>query len=404
MIKIIKEPSRLLAVYEPQNNSNEWVDRHLREKGYVLFRRTFRFTENLHITDSEDLKSLESNRTFALATFEGEFYKIDKKILGLKHDLLLHKDLDIYTEIFVAYREISIFRKIDNLVDEPISIGGPSEDSIPISEFIALLQTFPNTTELTHYAGSRIARILKSYFVTMSDPQKKLETYLQKKQLITTKKPQVSLIMEYELQKFVYIREELDQMLKEVDSYAENEWQKIISNFLLFIFPKYISVLENVQIKDFYFNRETPTNRFIDLTLVDSNGTLDILEIKKPFANGVLRSRKYRDNFIPQIELSGAVMQVEKYIFHLTKWGRIGEDTIQKKYIDKLPFNCKINITNPSGMIILGRDLDFSEEQKFDFEIIKRKYANILDIMTYDDLLKRLDNIISVLQNKTAKQ
>tara|TARA_B110000208_G_C11610395_1_gene373426 strand:- start:386 stop:502 length:117 start_codon:yes stop_codon:yes gene_type:complete len=31
---------------------------------------------------------------------------------------------------------------------------------------------------------------------------------------------------------------------------------------------------------------------------------------------------------------------------------------------------------------------------KFDFEIIKRKYANIMNVLTYDDPLRRLDNII----------
>ena len=51
-------------------------------------------------------------------------------------------------------------------------------------------------------------------------------------------------------------------------------------------------------------------------------------------------------------------------------------------------------------MIILGRDHNFAADQKFDFEIIKRKYANIVDIMTYDDLLQRLENIIAKFKVK----
>jgi hypothetical protein len=54
-------------------------------------------------------------------------------------------------------------------------------------------------------------------------------------------------------------------------------------------------------------------------------------------------------------------------------------------------------------MLILGRDKDFDEKQKFDFEIIKRKYTNIVDIMTYDDLLRRLDNIIAMIQHNFSK-
>ena len=59
-------------------------------------------------------------------------------------------------------------------------------------------------------------------------------------------------------------------------------------------------------------------------------------------------------------------------------------------------------------MIILGRDrrpngaaaLDAS--QQLDLEIIKRKYANMIDVLTYDDLLRRLNNIIASLRRRAA--
>lgn len=35
------------------------------------------------------------------------------------------------------------------------------------------------------------------------------------------------------------------------------------------------------------------------------------------------------------------------------------------------------------------------------FEVIKRKYANMMDIMTYDDLLRRLKRIIASLRART---
>jgi hypothetical protein len=38
--------------------------------------------------------------------------------------------------------------------------------------------------------------------------------------------------------------------------------------------------------------------------------------------------------------------------------------------------------------------------QALDLEIIKRKYANMIDITKYDDLLRRLDNIIVSLQRR----
>ena len=161
------------------------------------------------------------------------------------------------------------------------------------------------------------------------------------------------------------------------------------------IFPKYVAVLESLHIRDFYSTPGKSKDRYVDLTLVDANGNIDIIEIKRPFPSCILSGSTYRDNFIPKKELSGSIMQIEKYIFHLNKWGAQGEKEINEKRASELPEGMAIRITNPRGIIILGRDRDFGRAQKFDFEIIKRKYANIADIMTYDDLLNRLRNIIS---------
>lgn len=46
----------------------------------------------------------------------------------------------------------------------------------------------------------------------------------------------------------------------------------------------------------------------------------------------------------------------------------------------------------------MGRDSNLSNAQKGDFEVVKRKYKNIIDIITYDDLLRRLDFIVKELE------
>lgn len=401
MIKVHRDDQRMLLTYTAENTSADWVDNKLGTDGSVTFRRTFTFGTDELVTDDIPDQWSEDERVFVLATAEGDFYKIDKEILGLKYDLLISRVMVIDIKIFVAYRDISIFRRIDDLVDEQIIVGGDVENSIPLSEFDELLRNFPTSTELTHYARSRISRILKDYLGTASDAQEKLDNYLSKKQTIPANS-RVNFLEGYELLKFEYVRDELQDMLKEAESYSEKDWQKLIVNFLLLIFPKYIAVLENLHIKDFYSNPTKTTNRYIDLTLVDASGAIDIIEIKKPFANCLLSTSKYRDNYTPKIELSGSVMQVEKYLFHLNKWGRKGEQEIISKRKKELPSGFEVNITNPMGLIILGRDRDFSKDQKFDFEIIKRKYANIIDIMTYDDLLRRLDNIISMMDHNLS--
>ena len=105
---------------------------------------------------------------------------------------------------------------------------------------------------------------------------------------------------------------------------------------------------------------------------------------------------------MPRSELAGTVMQAEKYLFHLSKWGQAGEWAIFQKRKNELPPSIELKITNPKAMILLGRDDKFTQQQRFDFEIIRRKYANVIDIMSYDDLLRRLDNIIAMLRKNSS--
>jgi hypothetical protein len=92
-------------------------------------------------------------------------------------------------------------------------------------------------------------------------------------------------------------------------------------------------------------------------------------------------------------ELSGTIMQLEKYLYHLNRWGQTGEERLNERYASKLPGSIRIKIVNPSGMIIMGRDSAFTSDQRTDFEVIRRKYRHVVEIMTYDDLHRRLETI-----------
>ncbi|MDH4560783.1 DUF4263 domain-containing protein [Pseudomonas sp. BN411] len=409
MIEFIKNDRALILRYKANRFTGDahWIDNKIKNEGSVTLRKTFTFrkedtldTQPINSDQNIELEAEDDDtRDFTLGTKHKGYYKIKKEILDLKYDLLIDTNLPIDQGFFIANRDISIFRKIDEQAKDQIIIGNENENAIPTADFFQLIKTFPTTTELNHYANSRIQRVLKDYLGTISDAQKKLESYLSKKKI--TPRPKTNQLREYELKKFEFIRDELKSMLSEPDSYSERNWQDAIVEFLLIIFPKYVSVLNNLKISDYYSSPNRTTNRYIDITLVDCNGNIDIIEIKKPFSNCLLSTRKYRDNYTPKSELSGSVMQTEKYIFHLNKWGRAGELEITKSRKSELPKDLEVRITNPKGIIILGRDNEFTHEQKFDFEIIRRKYGNIMDIMTYDDLLRRLENIISMILQKS---
>lgn len=188
--------------------------------------------------------------------------------------------MTIENRTFIAQRNISVFRKIDGLINEPIIVGDGDDDTIPLDDFELLLKNFPTSTELTHYSGARISRVLREYFDTMSDAEDKLNRHLKRKKKLPTTSRE-SIVHNFELQKFEFVYDELQEMLEHADSYDENNWQTKILDLLLFIFPKYIAVLENVHVKDFYTNPEKVSNCFIDLMLVDADGNIDIIEIKK---------------------------------------------------------------------------------------------------------------------------
>jgi len=399
MIDIEKKDDKLLLYYTSERPPFDWVSKELDEHGSVVIAKTFRFTKDDLLSNGfneraeEDFDEDEQTSTFIFATDANEYYKIEARILSTQADVLLSKQLPISKKTFIAHRGISIFSKIDQLVAEPIVIGGSRENAVPVAEFENLLKNFPTTTELDHYAHSKISLILKEYLGTMTDAQKNLNDYLKKKKSIKPT-PEVPALYEYEVQKYEYIRDRIKEMLEQVEAYSESDWQELMLQFVLLIFPKYVAVLKNVNINDYYSKSDRKTDRYIDLALVDANGNLDLIEIKKPFESCLLSSSKYRDNYTPKKELSGTIMQAEKYLFHLNKWGVDGEKKINEKHSAQLPSGMKIKITNPKAIVIMGRSNEFLEDQNFDFEIMKRKYASILDIITYDDLLNRLENII----------
>ena len=108
---------------------------------------------------------------------------------------------------------------------------------------------------------------------------------------------------------------------------------------------------------------------------------------------------QYRNNYVATREISGAIQQIEKYIFCLNSSDKAKED-VSKKLTEFLPEGVEVKIVNPQGILLAGRSNEFTDEHKKDFELIKRQYKHVADIMTYDDLAQRLRNIIASLEKR----
>ena len=390
--EIIKSNPDLLLVYIPRDGS-EWIDEFFEREQELYLKYTF-YLKKEHCTNLNSSNTY--SRMFIIGNLKTDkYYEIDKSIFQLTNSFYIAEDIDISGEMFLTeIGNVPVLHIIDRIVNDSVYIGGDHENAIPIQDFQMLIDEFPTRTELKHYASSRIENILKEYLNFKTDSQAKLDHYISRRQRHTVP-VELSSIREFEIQKYEFIRDRLKEMLRNPDVFSEKIWKQKILEFILLLYPKYVKVLHSIPVYDFYTSPGQTVKRQIDLALLDANGNMDIIEIKKPFANCVLSTNpSYRDNHVPCRDLSGAVVQAEKYIFHLCKWGINGENKLNDKYKGELPSNLRIRIVNPKAFLILGRSNNFNSRQKFDFEIIRRKYANIMDILTYDDLLERLDHII----------
>jgi hypothetical protein len=391
--------------YKEDWGPNKWVLDDLTKKKEARISRIFFFELGDLLnppTPTQELGDYEYR--FQFGTFDDGYVKIPARVLDIKNDLLISRDVTLKRSIFAAERNVSIFGRLSELLEhsDPIVIGGTRPGAIPKDVFEELLKKFPNTFELNRYADARVQTIISQYLDGMKDARGRYESYLNKKASLTSiTKLNLDELKQLEIEKYILIRDLINNALKTKKEWSEGDWQQLMLSFLLLLFPKYIKVLENITIHDYYSDPTKKTDRYIDIALVDANGNLDIIEVKKPFDDKILRKSLYRGNSTPTSELSGSIMQAEKYLFHLSKWGVKGEKELTKKYATELPRGMSIRISNPKAIIIVGRDqidgADMTGSQLLDFEIIKRKYANMMDIITYDDLLRRLNNTITAL-------
>lgn len=406
MIEFEDRDGEVVLAYTPERAAINWLDAKLDADGSYRLAWTFTLLKKDLIPSNDDEFDDPDTRRFVVGEIDGLYRRIRAEVMGTKHDVLIEMQLRLNRKIFIASQNISIFGRIDGLADEQIVIGGDRAGAIPIEEFRHLLREFPTTGEMRLYSYSRVTRILREYMGTMSDAETNLKEHMDRRQRALANTPTVAaerlpVANELELEKFTFVRERISEMLRDAESYSEAEWQRAVADLFLLIFPQYVAVLQKVRVREYYSKKPNSTDRELDLVLVAANGTIDILEIKKPFSNGLMSRRQYRDNHVPVRELSGTVMQVEKYLFYLSKAGPTGEESILEKFKSELPDGIEIHITNPKAFILSGRDDMLSDQQAFDFEFVRRKYSNLVDIITYDDLLRRLDNILLTLKKRT---
>lgn len=387
----------LIMSYSPSNGTR-FIFEHFSKYGYCQIKRTFYVNKDLIKSNIDDSDS-EETLSFCIGHIQDGFIEINKKVIDTKHRFFFSEKIQLKQNMFIAVHNISILGEIDDVIDEDFYVvnGENHIKGIPIEAYNNLIKCFPKKTELEYYSYSRISNLLREWFPECDKYQAVYEQFIEKKnkQLVIKNKEHFSRSNNaIELAQFSTAKEELEEMLSRPKGVIEKEWQERIHSIIQLLYPQYIYGAREIRFKGIDKNDKQP-----DFILVDTNGFVDILEIKNPDVRLITKQASYRNNYVPVKELSGAVQQIEKYIYCLTSIEN-SQKTVLEKLRDGLPEGVNPQVVSPKGMLLIGRSKDFNEQQKRDFEIIKRQYKNIADIMTYDDLLKRISNIVSSLEMK----
>jgi hypothetical protein len=273
--------SEVVLTYRADQQGNGWVWRELRDHDSVTLSRVFTFERRDLVAEPDEADGENDFEAFQyrfrFAVRRDGYFHIEGRIFDIDNPVLIAEaGLSLECKVFVAERNISIFRKIADLIapDQPIVVGGSRTGAIPLPDFQALLSKFPNTGELNRYAAARVASVIGDYITPLKDARGQYEVYMNRRRSTMTDSalPQPELL-QTEIEKYVFIRNTIAEWLRGGATRSEGDWQKMILNFLLLIFPKYVAVLSNVKVEDAYSTPGATKDRFIDLALIDAPET-----------------------------------------------------------------------------------------------------------------------------------
>lgn len=393
--------NQLICTYEPDGpmTAIEEILKKIQTDTYHL-KRVF----NISKENVLDFCEFNQELRFVLGNVENGYIKINKDILNTKHYIHFDEKIEIEEKYFIATKNISICKKILDLFKSDVYINCDIDDDniepghIDFNTFKKLVKMFPNSTELYKYSNSRISIILQDYLVQPQQYQQKLSQYIQKRQQLASQSIS-RLNNKIQLDMVSDALNTLSDMLKNNKAYSEHDWQIKIKDILCVIFPKYMYALREVN-----FGKQAGNKRKPDYTLIDSKGYIDVMEIKKPDDNQVMRKSKARNNYVPIKLFQDTIIQACKYIDVANKNCNKVKDNVSKKLNKDYPKNGltieDIHINNPKAIVLLGRCDKLTKQQRYDYELIKRQYKDVAEFMTYDDLLTRLKNLKQALEQK----
>ena len=134
-----------------------------------------------------------------------------------------------------------------------------------------------------------------------------------------------------------------------------------------------------------------------DFLFPTPDGFIDILEIKRPNFDTIREDPEHRGSYMWCPETNKAIGQVVNYIQHMELHQLELAQKINDKYGEKYPI--PIQSIKPRASILIGNAADWRRRPKEAFRTLNYSLHGI-EVLTYDDLIKRGESIVSMLSRR----
>lgn len=165
----------------------------------------------------------------------------------------------------------------------------------------------------------------------------------------------------------------------------EEKWGQFLQENLFLIESRYVHAIPKL-------NVSLGGSREMDFGLVDSQGYLDIFEIKKP-STELLASTMDRGNHYWHTSAVKSIVQAEKYLYNAERKAPVLSEDIKRNK------NIEVTVIRPRTVLVIGHSKQLNNDsKKEDFRVLRTSLKNI-ELVTYDELLNRLKNQLSKSAN-----
>lgn len=315
-------------------------------------------------------------------TFGKNILETLKKRFGDKFRWIITEKTDVIEEKYGIASVRTSQQMLNRMFSENFERSREVKNEIVQRRFFAAFPTHFTTTPPSAYLPGSLAKILgKDAIKKLSSEDKEAVNKILPEFLKTEAMSSLA-IKAVEIDSLRSLAEEFRTELS--NQHAESWWQNYIQARILIMQQGYIRPIEKM-------NVAIGNTKFPDFALVTHDNYLDILEIKKP-DTPILKADASRGNYHWDIEISRAIIQVENYLEHITN------HAAQVRSFIKDSYGLELKVVRPRGFILAGNSGEFSlQKQRDDFRLLSHGLKNVM-VITYDELLTRLENHIKVLE------